>query len=168
MFGENRSNGSANYAFEGLKNGGQNISTFGIRSVAVIAKNVLNLSLMFNTRRVKMITYKILDLDEHETEILLKDEDNELLCLSFVDIGKIDKLDIHGFMSKKIFRNDNKDEKAVKLPGYFSYKLFCKVINYEKSIVSLGEFKITLDSPLPSDIKNGDYIEFEVMRLDIF
>lgn len=42
------------------------------------------------------------------------------------------------------------------------------MINRAEQLVALGEIKIYLDSSLPGDIKNDDFVEFEVMRLDVF
>ena len=107
-------------------------------------------------------------IEEHESEVILKDDSNELLCLCYDNVDNLEEFCIHTFLAKNIFKNDKQNEKAVKLSDYFSYKLFCKVTNSEKGLVNLGEFEIFLDSPLPSDISNDDYIEFEVVRLDIF
>ena len=54
------------------------------------------------------------------------------------------------------------------MDNYYAYKLCCKVINRAEQLVALGEIKIYLDSSLPGDIKNDDFVEFEVMRLDVF
>lgn len=107
-------------------------------------------------------------IEEHESEVVLNDDSNELLCLCYDNVERVTELCIHTFLAKNIIKSDKQEEKAVKLSDYFSYKLFCKVTNFEKGIVNLGEFEIFLDYPLPSDISDNDYIEFEVVRLDIF
>ena len=53
------------------------------------------------------------------------------------------------------------------MPQYFSYFLTAQVIESEKKVVRIGNIIINIDSPIPKDIINGEYIDFFVSRLDL-
>ena len=51
--------------------------------------------------------------------------------------------------------------------GYFSYRLFAKVLDVQRRCVQLGDIEIELDCPIPKDIPVNSYISFDVARLDL-
>lgn len=68
--------------------------------------------------------------------------------------------------------NNIASEDALQMPqktncGYFSYRLFAKVLDTKKRHVQLGDVDIELDCPLPKDIPDNSYISFDVVRLDL-
>ena len=42
-----------------------------------------------------------------------------------------------------------------------------KVLSKKERIVCVGELKIRLDEYIPNDLSDGEYISFEVQRLDL-
>ena len=54
-----------------------------------------------------------------------------------------------------------------KADGYCSYRITAEVFDRYTSRVKLGSILLSLDEPLPKDIPNGAYIEFDVGRLDL-
>ena len=63
-------------------------------------------------------------------------------------------------------------EKVIKAPqktnrGYFSYRLFARVIDPQIRRVQFGGIDIVLDCPIPEDISQNSCISFDVMRLDL-
>ena len=115
-----------------------------------------------------MISITKLQEEDYEAEILVKSEDYNLLCYCTSNLNSIKDIRLHAFLSQNIVKSETNNEKIVKLDNYYAYKLCCKVINRAEQLVALGEIKIYLDSSLPGDIKNDDFVEFEVMRLDVF
>ncbi len=115
-----------------------------------------------------MISIIVLHKEEYEADILVKDDDYELLCYCTSNMSDLRDISLKTFLSKNIVKSKVNNEKITKLENYYAYKLCCKVINCEKQVVALGKIKIYLDSSLPGDIKNDDFVEFEAMRLDVF
>ena len=54
-----------------------------------------------------------------------------------------------------------------KLPPCFAYHMTGKVLSKKERIVCVGELKIRLDEYIPNDISDGEYVSFEVQRLDL-
>ncbi|MDE5856411.1 MAG: hypothetical protein K2H06_05135 [Anaeroplasmataceae bacterium] len=115
-----------------------------------------------------MISITVLHKEEYEAEIVVKNNDYELLCYCPSNVNDLKEINLHTMLSKNIVKSEVDTGEIVKLDAYFAYKLCCKVIDFKEQLVALGEIKIYLDSSLPGDVKNGDFVEFEVMRLDIF
>lgn len=77
------------------------------------------------------------------------------------------KISLFGFLVTNII-----SENALQAPqkthcGYFSYRLFARVLDTANRCVQLGDIDIVLDSPIPEDISKDSYISFDVMRLDL-
>ena len=51
--------------------------------------------------------------------------------------------------------------------GYYSYRLFAKVLDAQNQRVRFGDVDIILDTPIPKDIQDGDIISFHTQRLDL-
>ena len=54
-----------------------------------------------------------------------------------------------------------------KLASYFAYSLTGKVSSKQDRIAQVGGLKIELDAHLPNDISDGEYVSFDVLRLDL-
>lgn len=77
------------------------------------------------------------------------------------------KISLFGFLVTNIV-----SEKALQTPqktncGYFSYRLFARVIDVRNSRVQIGDIEIELDCPIPKDILENSYVSFDVARLDV-
>ena len=69
-------------------------------------------------------------------------------------------------MCDGIMRSDDENYLIDKKIDYYSYHLQGKVLDVDKRIVSVGNIILKLDKPIPKDIKNYEFIEFDVLRLD--
>lgn len=101
-------------------------------------------------------------LDESAPQISLR----AFCCPSFSSVTNR-KVSLFGFLV-----TNTVSENALKAPektncGYFSYRLFAKVIDTRNSRVQLGDIDVVLDCPIPKDILPNSYISFDVMRLDL-
>lgn len=79
----------------------------------------------------------------------------------------IDKISLFGLFVTNIV-----SENALQAPqktncGYFSYRLFARVLDVQNRCVQLGDIDIVLDCPIPKDITKDSYISFDVVRLDL-
>ena len=112
------------------------------------------------------------DNDSGEADLIVTDGIHELLCYCcpFENESEIMpniKL-IESFLCENIMRVDDKEYLIVKHKSFYSYHLQGQVLDINKHIVCIGKIIINLDRPLPKDIKNGDFIEFDVLRLDSY
>lgn len=59
--------------------------------------------------------------------------------------------------------------KVEKLSSYFAYNFIGKLVDKNNNRVKVGEIFLELDlTSLPGDINEGDYIQFECSRLDLY
>lgn len=77
------------------------------------------------------------------------------------------RISLFGFLVTNIV-----SENALQAPqktncGYFSYRLFARVVDIRHRCVQLGDIDIELDSPIPKDIPDNSYVSFDVARLDL-
>ena len=77
------------------------------------------------------------------------------------------KISLFGFLVTNVV-----SEYALRAPkktnhGYFSYRLYAKVLDVRHRCVQLGDIDIELDCPIPKDIPANSYISFDVARLDL-
>lgn len=77
------------------------------------------------------------------------------------------KISLFGFLVTNVV-----SENAIQAPqktscGYFSYRLFARVLDAQNRRVQLGDIDIVLDCPIPKDIPKNSYISFDVVRLDL-
>ncbi len=118
-----------------------------------------------------MICMKKIKIDylSQEAYVILSDGNIDILVFSHPFEGEIE-LPLMGFACYDINKSDKKKYYVEKLlDSYFGYKINGKLIDKEKGIVKLGEFTIELDDKesIPQDIKNGDFIQFKVVRIDM-
>lgn len=116
-----------------------------------------------------MITKQILHFDEtaQEAEILVTDGKYAVKCYAYPFSDVDAPFSLYGFMTENVMRAYDKRyivEKTDK--GYYSYKLQGELVNLEKCIVAIGELFIELEDGIPKDIKEHEFIEFTVMRID--
>ncbi len=116
-----------------------------------------------------MYIKQILESNMHESDIIVTDGFYEVLCCycTCENISVGSRVDIISTLLSENIMTSKKTEYVIeKKNDYYSYFLTCKVVDKDLPLVQLGELKMELDSPLPKDIKIGDFIEFYVSRLD--
>lgn len=112
-----------------------------------------------------------IDYDSGEADIIVSDGEYELLCYCALIQESIlknicDINEIESFLCANIRRIDTSSYLVQKNNGYYSYHLQGAVISSSERIVCIGDIFIKLDIPLPKDICNHEFIEFDVVRLD--
>lgn len=118
-----------------------------------------------------MFIKEIIDYDKfsNEADLVISDGKYEVLCYCFqIDKSKPDnKVDsICSLFAHDCMIARQAEFKVEKLSDYYSYHLQGEIIDVKELKIRIGELIIVLDSPLPKDLKNGDYVEFCVDRLD--
>lgn len=127
---------------------------------------------------------KVLEYVYNYAEYIVTDGNNELKCVcmsvplpdgrepkSGLEVTKIYAFDVEKVIIKKIIKEkDTKDSITKPLFDPLGYKLKGRVIDSNKSVVEIFDFKIDLEYDYPDglgeEFKNGDYVEFSVDRLD--
>jgi hypothetical protein len=113
---------------------------------------------------------RILDFDKlsDECDYLVKSTDIELICYGMYDEEYTSKsFKINSFLASNIVKANEDIYYSNRKESYYAYEINAKIVDLETKKVSLGELYILLDEKLPGDLKLGDYINFDVLRLDI-
>ena len=113
---------------------------------------------------------RILDFDRLscECDYLIKSTDIELICYGMHDDKYNSKsFIINSFLASNIVKAKEDIYYANKKESYYAYEINAKIVDLDMKKVSLGEVYILLDEKLPGDLKSGDYVHFDVLRLDI-
>ena len=74
---------------------------------------------------------------------------------------------IWGFMCGDVVRGAESRASVTKLQEYYAYSVTGKVMSRGESIIQLGDIPIHLDTAIPGDIRNGEYVTVTVLRLDV-
>lgn len=117
-----------------------------------------------------MFVKEIKDYDKfsNEADIIISDGQYDLLCYCYpTEIpqkGERVKA-VTSFLATDMMRVKDKIFSIKKMKEYYSYHLQGEVIEMTPKI-RIGNIIICLDNTLPKDIKEGEYIEFLVERLD--
>lgn len=77
------------------------------------------------------------------------------------------KISLLGMLVTNIVSENALQEPQKTDHGYFSYRVFAKVLDAQNRCVQLGDIDIELTCPIPKDIPNNSYISFDVVRLDL-
>ena len=107
--------------------------------------------------------------DDSEAEVSVSDGIYTLNCYFYPCKSAAIYQDIEyifGNNCSDIFRVQKKEYAVQKLSDGFAYQLTAKVIDNALRTVCIGEMMIELDSPIPKDIVNEEFITFYVSRLD--
>lgn len=108
------------------------------------------------------------DINSNEADLVVSDKMYEITCYCHpFNEDKIDsEFSLIGFMCNDIVITNNKF-RIVKNKNYYAYSLNSKVVSAKDKLVAIGDILIKLDTPLPKDIHNGDFISFSVKRIDV-
>jgi hypothetical protein len=110
--------------------------------------------------------------DAEEAEVIVEDGCFECLVFSHpCNLSEGDTLNepLHPLEIECVMKALSNQPKIEKLPkSYFAYKFVAKIINFNEAVVAIGGIIIDLGMDIPSWAKNGDYIEFNCSRLDIW
>ncbi len=104
-----------------------------------------------------------------EADVIVSDGEFEILCYVQPFSGKqnID-FDLCPLDYSEIMTATKNEYSIEKLEtGFYDYFLRGKLINLEKGLVQIGGIIIKGIRYLPKDIREGEYIEFSVERMDL-
>lgn len=110
------------------------------------------------------------DKSGKEAELIVSDGAYEVLCYAYpIDAVKTGMTisGLSGFSYTNMVRAAEQRCAVSKLPSYFAYNLTGKLISKQEGIVQVNNLKISLDAHIPNDLSDGEYISFDVLRLDL-
>ncbi len=119
-----------------------------------------------------MFVKQVKKFDGYEADLVVSDGEYELLCYvyhypPFREIPEgITVKDITSLHVKDIKRVSGQDCLIRKEAGDYPYFLRGKVVDIDKRIIAVGKILIKLDKPLDKSVKQDDFLEFTVQRLD--
>ena len=67
---------------------------------------------------------------------------------------------------KNVVREDERTFRIIKLPQYYSYSITAQVLSHQACTVQIGKICIQLDTTIPADVSDGDFVSFSVVRFD--
>lgn len=107
--------------------------------------------------------------DDNEADIIVSDGYYQLRCYVYpvktISINQIVNC-ISGFACSDVVKIEHDNYDVIKLSQYYAYELHAKVVSRKKNVVKVGGLRIYLDTVIPKDICDNDYVSFSVMRLD--
>ncbi|MDR0849920.1 MAG: hypothetical protein LBN07_00335 [Christensenellaceae bacterium] len=126
-----------------------------------------------------MYIKKISDYDGYTANVIVTDGTYNLICFYCGYTNGLDKeihenievKEISAMFSKNIMRINKSEYLIQKKYGkgeHFAYYLQGKVLDLTTPLIGIGKLTVELDSPLPKDIAQDEFIEFSVDRLDCF
>lgn len=112
-----------------------------------------------------------IDKEEREADVTITDGIYSVLCFSHpCNQNEKDIFNnlIYCFDAYDIVKSFECNPAIIKKSGFYEYMLSGELKSKEDKIVKIGELQIDIsDGDIPKDINEGDYIEFQVMRLDV-
>ena len=116
-----------------------------------------------------MFVKKIVQFDEDALEavVIVSDGVHELMCYA-QPFDKKEEFTLLAFMCSNIYRAENNCFVIEKTSNsHFSYKLQGEVLSAAKGIVKVGQLLINGVDYIPKDICNGEFVVFDVSRMDL-
>lgn len=115
---------------------------------------------------------KWIDEEIKEAEVRISDGKYSVICFSQPFNGKVNQIyteNIICYDSEYLYAIDTEDYYVERIDYSFQYILKGKIINLNEKLLLVGELNIDLSNVcIPGDIKEGNFIEVKVTRLDLF
>lgn len=108
--------------------------------------------------------------ENREADMCISDGVYSVMCYAYpIDEIAVNKKvnTLYGFMCSEIIKSSSNICCVKKLAKYYAYSITAKVVSIDCSIVQIGDLQINLDTYIPNDIMEGDYVSFSVARLDL-
>ena len=117
---------------------------------------------------MQLVVFEYLDAEESEVIIQLTDGEISLLAYSypFQQPANPNDVELFSFLTENIVREHEFSVPIKTNASCFSYHLTARVVDRSECLVQVKNIKIILDTWIPGDIQNGEYISFDVGRLD--
>ncbi len=116
---------------------------------------------------VKEIVYT--NKEDSEEDVIVSDGHYAIKCYMYPveNVSVNSKIDmIYGFGCTDIMKMQSEKYEVIKLPSYYTYRIYARVMRKNEKIICVGGLKIKIDAAIPNDICDGDYIKVFVMRFD--
>ena len=107
--------------------------------------------------------------DGCEADVYVSDGTFTIMCYAYpvdsVCLGQ-DVTAVFSYGCKDVVREDKRTFRIQKLPQYYAYSVTAQVLSHQDSSVWIGKICIQLDTAMPADISDGDFVSFSVVRFD--
>jgi hypothetical protein len=107
--------------------------------------------------------------DDYEADVYASDGTFSILCYAYpvdnVFLGQ-DIPAVFSYGCKDIIREVESTFRIKKLPQYYAYSVTAQVLSQQEGSVQIGKICIQLDTTMPADISDGDFVSFSVVRFD--
>ncbi len=118
-----------------------------------------------------MYISKILEFskDDREADVYVSDGTFTIMCYAYpVDIIYLGQeiTTLFSLGCKNVVREDERTFRIKKLPQYYAYSITAQVLSHQECSVQVGKISIRLDTTMPADISDGDFVSFSVVRFD--
>ena len=117
------------------------------------------------------IDITVVEYDDESREATVQITDGEIsvsaYCHPFEFALLSSEIALYALFTENIYQVDQFCLPQKSEDGYYSYHITAEVLDRYTSRVMLGNILLSLDTPLPKDIPNRAFIEFDVGRIDI-
>lgn len=107
--------------------------------------------------------------DDCEAEVYVSDGTFAIMCYAYpvdsVCLGQ-EISAVFSYGCKNVKREGERTFRIRKLPQYYAYSVTAQVLSHRDGFVQVGKIRIQLDTTIPADIPDGDYVSFSVVRFD--
>lgn len=107
--------------------------------------------------------------EDKEGEFCVSDGRFSLICYSYPITEVYIKQKVKSIVAygcSEVILSSEENCLVEKADDYFAYHLVAMLTSRIEQLVQVGELKIQIDSYIPGDIHEGDYVSFYVQRLD--
>ena len=112
-----------------------------------------------------------LSKEAKEAEVYLSDGKFDIICFCHPfskNIGYEISLPLYTINTDRVYKlYENKKYAVEKIGNGFEYHLAGQVKDCLKNQIQVGKFLFEIDTPLPRDIEEEDYVSFTCDRIDI-
>ena len=107
--------------------------------------------------------------DDCEADVYVSDGTFAIMCFAYpvdnIYLGQ-EITAVYSFGCDNVIREDEHLFKIKKLSQYYAYSVTAQVLSRQEGSVQIGKICIQLDTYIPSDISDGDFVSFSVVRFD--
>ena len=104
--------------------------------------------------------------DFGEATVVVSDGKYEITCCAF-EFKENQDFKLSTFLAENIMLSECHDAMVEKKEGFYEYKLVGQITNKNKQIINIGKIIIELDGHIPNDLRDGDFVELECLRVDL-
>jgi hypothetical protein len=123
-----------------------------------------------NEMKIEKINW--ISREGQEAEVLVSDGD--CVCAVFCQPCEYEEQalvagPLHAFMTKHVMLSRRESISLKRIDTkLFAYECTAHVLDSLRALVSIGSLEIELDDRIPAGVNNGDLVDFECSRIDIW